>query len=96
MKALYPVSCGTVVMKLEDLSYITIFSTKTMVKLEENFESDNQVCCMKQCVKYVWVSLQPLASVESGVVDIYNQTTKDLVHNIKVKADIYYIFYHQF
>ena len=66
---------------------LNIFSTNTMVEVKENFISDNQVRCMKQCGEYVWVVSQPITGKEGGVVSIFNQITKDLVHTMKIKAN---------
>ena len=43
---------------------LTMFTTNTMIKVEERLVNDNQLCCMKQCGEYTWVASQPKASVE--------------------------------
>ena len=61
---------------------LIIFTTNTMVKAGKHFVREKQVRCMKQCGEHVWVASR--AGLEYGVMDIFNNNTKDLIHNIKM------------
>ena len=61
---------------------LNIYKTNTMQKVADKFVNNNQVCCIKQCGAHVWVP-----SLEDGVVSIFNQNSKDLVHTIQLEGD---------
>ena len=64
---------------------LSIFTTNTMVKAGIHFVRENQVRCMKQCGEHVWVASK--AGLECGEVNIFNNNTKDLIDNIKMKEN---------
>ena len=63
---------------------VNIYSTR-MVKLNKNFIKDNQVQCMCVCGDHVWVGSR--AGIEYGVIDIFSITSRELVHNIRMREN---------
>ena len=64
---------------------LNIFTTNTMVKAGKYFLRDKQMCCMKQCGEHVWVASR--VGLEYNVVDIFNNNTKECIHNIKMREN---------
>jgi len=65
---------------------LNIYDTNTMIKTQSHFVTDIQVHDIKQCRDHVWVASR--AGLEYGVVHIYNQGGKELVHHIKMGESI--------
>ena len=64
---------------------VSIFTTNTMVEVHRHSVRENQMHSIKQCGQYVWVPSR--IDLEYGVVNIFNKTTKDLVHSLKMKEN---------
>ena len=64
---------------------LSVFTTNTMQELRKHSVMENQMQCIKQCGQYVWVPSR--TDIEDGVVNIFNKTTKDLVHSLKMKEN---------
>ena len=64
---------------------LNVLNTNTMQEVSRYSFRENQICCMKQCGQYVWVSSR--TGVEYGVVNIFNKTTKDLIYSLKIKEN---------
>ena len=62
---------------------LNIFNSHTMEKMSKNFIKDNQVQCMVLCNNHVWVGSR--AGIEYGVIDIFDITSHELVHNIRLR-----------
>ena len=64
---------------------LNVFNSNTMQEISKYSFRENQICCMKQCGQYVWVSSR--TDIEFGVVNIFNKTTKDLIYSLKMKEN---------
>ena len=64
---------------------VSIFTTNTMVEVRRHSVRENQMHSIKQCGQYVWVPSR--IDLEYGVVNIFNKTTKDLVHSLKMREN---------
>ena len=64
---------------------VSIFTTNTMVEVRRHSVRKNQIHSIKQCGQYVWVPSR--IDLEYGVVNIFNKTTKDLVHSLKMREN---------
>ena len=64
---------------------VSIFTTNTMVETRRHSVRENQMHSIKQCGQYVWVPSR--IDLEYGVVNIFNKTTKDLVHSLKMREN---------
>ena len=64
---------------------VSIFTTNTLVELRRHSVRENQMHSIKQCGQYVWVPSR--IDLEYGVVNIFNKTTKDLVHSLKMREN---------
>ena len=64
---------------------VNIYNTNTMVKISKNFIKENQVQCICLCGDHVWVSSR--AGIEYGVIDIFSITSRELVHNIRMREN---------
>ena len=62
---------------------IDIYNTNTMVKISNNFIKENQVQCLCLCGDHMWVSSR--TGIDYGVIDIFSITTRELVHNIRMR-----------
>ena len=62
---------------------LNIYKTNTMQKVADKLVNKHQVCCIKQCGEHVW-----LPSLETGVVNIFNRNSKDLIHTIHIEGDV--------
>ena len=64
---------------------VRILTTNTLVEVRRHSVRENQMQSIKQCGQYVWVPSR--IDLEYGVVNIFNKTTKDLVHSLKMKEN---------
>ena len=64
---------------------LSIFTTNTVQEIRKHSVMENQMQCIKQCGQYVWVASR--TDIEYGVVNVFNKTTKDLVHSLKMKEN---------
>ena len=64
---------------------VSVFTTNTLVELRRHSVRENQMHSIKQCGQYVWVPSR--IDLEYGVVNIFNKTTKDLVHSLKMREN---------
>lgn len=64
---------------------LNIYSINKMVKVSKNFIKENQVQCMCVCGDHVWVCSR--AGIEYGVVDIFSISSRELVHNIRMREN---------
>ena len=64
---------------------VSILTTNTLVEVRGHTVRENQMQSIKQCGQYVWVPSR--IDLEYGVVNIFNKTTKDLVHSLKMKEN---------
>ena len=64
---------------------VSSFTTNTMVEVRRHSVKENQMHSIKQCGQYVWVPSR--IDLEYGVVNIFNKTTKDLVHSLKMREN---------
>ena len=64
---------------------LNIYNTNHMVKLKKHFIKRNQVQFIHVCGHHIWVCSK--AGIESGVIDIFNIISQDLVHTIDIKEN---------
>ena len=64
---------------------LNMLTTNTMKKVHKHSLRENQMHCIKQCGQYVWVHSR--IDLEYGVVNIFDKTTKDLVHSVRMKEN---------
>ena len=62
---------------------ITVYQVDNMAILKQNSIKDNQVRCMAVCGDNVWVASR--AGLEFGQLDIFNASTRQAVHRIRMK-----------
>ena len=64
---------------------INIYDTNKMVKIAKHFIRDNQVQCIALCGDHIWIGSR--AGIEYGVIDIFNISNRELVHNIRMREN---------
>ena len=64
---------------------VSIFTANTMEEVRRHSVRENQIHSIKQCGQYVWVPSR--IDLEYAVVNIFNKTTKDLVHSLKMREN---------
>ena len=64
---------------------LNMLTTNTMEKVHKHSLRENQMQCIKQCGRYVWVHSR--TDLEYGVVNIFDKTDKNLVHSIAMKEN---------
>ena len=62
---------------------VSVYATNTMSRLSKNFIKDNQVQCISLCGDHVWVATR--VGIESGVITIYNASTKEQMHSVPLE-----------
>ena len=62
---------------------ITVYTTNTMTRQPKIAIKDNQVQCISLCGDQVWVASR--AGIASGMINIYNASTRECLHNITLK-----------
>ena len=61
---------------------LNIFNSQTMSLMNKNFIKECQVCCIALCNDHIWVG--SMAGIEYGSIDIFNITSSELVHSIRM------------
>ena len=64
---------------------LSVYNTHNMLKINQNFISDNQVQCIAKCGEYIWVGSR--VGIGEACLDIFTADTHELVHNIGTREN---------